>query len=218
MGLGHGRAGQLRADLDDRPLIGGAFGSKGMIAVEAAVAIGAMALGGRSNGSRIAWRTSSGPTRGEASKPTSKSAPRCGRADPRGEGGILADLGYLLPTTAVSARHDRDADDRLLRRHCGGGLVRGARTDKVPHSVRRRRPTRGGVLPRADRRSRGCEMPAQPDPPMQRAGLDVRRLRAVPGSCGRTARPERGPLVGTGVAMCWRQLGERASGRVRADA
>ena len=113
--------------------------------------------GGRSSGSRTAWRTSSAPTRGGASKPTSSwrstrtgGSSRCARE-------ILADLGaYLLPSTAIPPHTTAMLMTGCYDVACGGGLGdRRADRQGPDRSVPWRRPARGGVLPRADRRSCG---------------------------------------------------------------
>ena len=190
----------------------------------------------RSNGSRTAWRTSSAPTRGGASRPTSSSrSTRTGGSSPCAPT-ILADLGaYLLPTTAIPPH-----TTAMLMTGCydiarrGGLGARRADRQGADRSVPRRRPPRGRVLPRADRRPCRARAgtrprrapPAQPDPLVpvpQRARLDVRlgRLRArasiVRSSCAPARREAaRGHRCGDVRRARGRQLGERASGRARA--
>ena len=101
---------------------------------------------------------------------------------------------------------------------CAAGLgARRAHRQGADRSLPRRRPARGRVPARADRRPRrarararaGRAAPAQPDPLLpapERAGLDVRlgRLRALPRSGARAGRSPSAAtrcVVGTGVAM-----------------
>ena len=188
------------------PDVGGAFGSKGVIAVEAVtVAVAAMELGRPLKWVEDRVENFLGAYQGRGVEASVELALDAGGRILAVRAAILADLGaYLLPTTAIPPH-----TTAMLMTGCydipvAEVSVRGARTDKVPTG-----PYRGAGRPEAaylleltvDRAARelglepGRASPAQPDPLVpapERAGLDVRlgRLRAVPRSRARTGRPE----------------------------
>ena len=170
------------------PDVGGAFGSKGVIAVEAVtVALAAMELGrplqvDRGPGGELPGRLPGARSRGvgRARAGCRRADPGCARLDPGRPGGVPP-ADYRDP-----AAHHCDVDDRLLRHPRRGGLrARSAHRQGADRPLPRRRPARGRVPARADRRPRGARAgaragrasPAQPDPLLpapERAGLDVR--------------------------------------------
>jgi carbon-monoxide dehydrogenase large subunit len=199
------------------PDVGGAFGSKGVIAVEAvAVAIGAIELGRPLKWveDRVENFLAAYQGRGvEAEVELALDA--TGRIlAVRAE--ILADLGaYLLPTTAIPPHTTAMLMTGCYDVPAAAVSVRGARTDKVPTG-----PYRGAGRPEA-----AYFLELTVDRAARELGLDAVELRRrnlirsfpYPSALGWTydsgdyarcldralelARPERGPLVGTGVAM-----------------
>ena len=199
------------------PDVGGAFGSKGMIAVEAVtVALAAIDLGRPLKWIEDRVENFLGAYQGRGIEASVELALDAGGRILAVRADILADLGaYLLPTTAIPPH-----TTAMLMTGCydipvAAVSVRGARTDKVPTG-----PYRGAGRPEGaylheltvDRAARelGLE-PAE----LRRRNL----IRSFPhrSALGWTydsgdyercldralelAQPERGPLLGTGVAM-----------------
>jgi carbon-monoxide dehydrogenase large subunit len=199
------------------PDVGGAFGSKGALAVEAVtVALAAMELGRPLKWVEDRVENFLGAYQGRGVEASVELALDTGGRILAVRASILADLGaYLLPTTAIPPH-----TTAMLMTGCydipvAAISVRGARTDKVPTG-----PYRGAGRPEAaylleltvDRAAR--ELGLEP--------AEVRRrnlIRFLPhrsalgwtydsGDYGRCldralelVQPERGPLLGTGVAM-----------------
>ena len=199
------------------PDVGGAFGSKGMIAVEAvAVAIGAMALGRPLKWVEDRVENFLGAYQGRGVEADVELALDAVGRILAVKAEILADLGaYLLPTTAVPPHTTAMLMTGCYDVTAAAVSVRGARTDKVPTG-----PYRGAGRPEA-----AYFLELTVDRAARELGLDpveLRRrnlIRSFPyrsalgwtydsGDYARCldravelARPERGPLVGTGVAM-----------------
>jgi len=199
------------------PDVGGAFGSKGVIAVEAvAVAIGAMALGRPLKWveDRVENFLGAYQGRGVAAEVELALAPSGRILAVKAE--ILADLGaYLLPTTAMPPHTTAMLMTGCYDVRVAAVSVRGARTDKVPTG-----PYRGAGRPEA-----AYFLELTMDRAARELGLDpieLRRrnlIRSFPyrsalgwtydsgdyGLCLDRAvelvRPEHGRLRGTGVAM-----------------
>ena len=199
------------------PEVGGAFGSKGVIAVEAvAVAIGAMALGRPLKWveDRVENFLGAYQGRGVAAEVELALAPSGRILAVKAE--ILADLGaYLLPTTAMPPHTTAMLMTGCYDVRVAAVSVRGARTDKVPTG-----PYRGAGRPEA-----AYFLELTMDRAARELGLDpieLRRrnlIRSFPyrsalgwtydsgdyGLCLDRAvelvRPEHGRLRGTGVAM-----------------
>ncbi len=199
------------------PDVGGAFGSKGAIAVEAvAVAIGALALGRPLKWVEDRVENFLGAYQGRGVEADVELALDASGRILAVRAEILADLGaYLLPTTAIPPHTTAMLMTGCYDVRAAAVSVRGARTDKVPTG-----PYRGAGRPEAaylleltvDRAAR--ELGVDP------AALRRRNLiRSFPyrsalgwtydsGDYARCldravelVRPERGPLLGTGVAM-----------------
>jgi len=199
------------------PDVGGAFGSKGAIAVEAVtVALAAMELGRPLKWVEDRVENFLGAYQGrgiEASVELALDAHGrilAVRAD------ILADLGaYLLPTTAIPPHTTAMLMTGVYDIDCAEVTVTGARTDKVPTG-----PYRGAGRPEA-----AYVLELTVDAAARELGLEpgeLRRrnlIRSFPhrsplgwtydsGDYDRCldralelVQPERGPLLGTGVAM-----------------
>jgi carbon-monoxide dehydrogenase large subunit len=199
------------------PDVGGAFGSKGMIAVEAVtVAVAAMELGRPLKWVEDRVENFLGAYQGRGVEASVELALDASGRILAVRAAILADLGaYLLPTTAVPPH-----TTAMLMTGCydipvAAVSVRGARTDKVPTG-----PYRGAGRPEGaylleltvDRAAR--ELGLEP--------AELRRRNLIRSFPHRSAlgwtydsgdyercldralelvQPERGPLVGTGVAM-----------------
>ena len=199
------------------PDVGGAFGSKGAIAVEAVtVAVAAMELGRPLKWVEDRVENFLGAYQGRGVEASVELALDAGGRILAVRAAILADLGaYLLPTTAVPPH-----TTAMLMTGCydipvAAVSVRGARTDKVPTG-----PYRGAGRPEGaylleltvDRAAR--ELGLEP--------AELRRRNLIRSFPHRSAlgwtydsgdyercldralelvQPERGPLVGTGVAM-----------------
>jgi aerobic carbon-monoxide dehydrogenase large subunit len=199
------------------PDVGGAFGSKGVIAVEAvAVAIGAIELGRPLKWVEDRAENFLGAYQGRGVEADLELALDASGRILAVKAEILADLGaYLLPTTAMPPHTTAMLMSGCYDVRAASVSVRGARTDKVPTG-----PYRGAGRPEAayfleltvDRAARELDI----DP------VELRRrnlIRSFPyrsalgwtydsGDYARCldravelARPERGPLLGTGVAM-----------------
>ena len=199
------------------PDVGGAFGSKGVIAVEAvAVAIGAIELGRPLKWIEDRMENFLGAHQGRGVEAEVELALDASGRILAVKAEILADLGaYLLPTTAMPPHTTAMLMTGCYDVQTAAVTVRGARTDKVPTG-----PYRGAGRPEAayfleqtvDRAA--LELGLDP--------IDLRRrnlIRSFPyrsalgwtydsGDYARCldravelARAEHGPLVGTGVAM-----------------
>ena len=218
------------------PDVGGAFGSKGVIAVEAVtVAVAAMELGRPVKWVEDRVENFLGAYQGRGVEASVELA-----LDPGGRilavhASILADLGaYLLPTTAIPPH-----TTAMLMTGCydipvAAVSVRGARTDKVPTG-----PYRGAGRPEA-----AYVLELTVDAAARELGLEpaeLRRRNLIRSFPHRSAlgftydsgdyercldralelvQPERGPLVGTGVAMYVERAGgnwESARITVRPD-
>jgi aerobic carbon-monoxide dehydrogenase large subunit len=199
------------------PDVGGAFGSKGVIPVEAvAVAIGAIELGRPLKWVEDRVENFLGAYQGRGVEADVELA-----LDARGrilavKAEILADLGaYLLPTTAMPPHTTAMLMTGCYDVQAAAVTARGARTDKVPTG-----PYRGAGRPEA-----AYFLELTVDRAARELGIDpveLRRrnlIRSFPyrsalgwtydsGDYARCldravelAQPERGPLLGTGVAM-----------------
>jgi carbon-monoxide dehydrogenase large subunit len=199
------------------PDVGGAFGSKGVIAVEAvSVAVAAMELG-----RPVKWVEDRSENFVAAYQGRGVEADVELALDPSGRilavsAEILADLGaYLLPTTAMPPHTTAMLMTGCYDVQTASVTVRGARTDKVPTG-----PYRGAGRPEAayfleltiDRAAR--ELGIDPVELRRRNLIRSFPYRSALGwtyDSGDYARcldralelvgPEHGPLVGTGVAM-----------------
>ncbi len=199
------------------PDVGGAFGSKGVIAVEAVtVAFAAMELGRPLKWVEDRMENFLGAYQGRGVEASVELALDAGGRILAVRASILADLGaYLLPTTAIPPHTAAMLMTGCYDIPAAAVTVCGARTDKVPTG-----PYRGAGRPEGaylleltvDRAARelGLE-PAE----LRRRNL----IRSFPhrSALGWTydsgdyercldralelAQPERGPLLGTGVAM-----------------
>jgi carbon-monoxide dehydrogenase large subunit len=199
------------------PDVGGAFGSKGVIAVEAvAVAIGAIALGRPLKWVEDRSENFLGGYQGRGVEADVELALDASGRILAVRAEILADLGaYLLPTTAMPPHTTAMLMTGCYDVQTAAVTVRGARTDKVPTG-----PYRGAGRPEAayflertvDRAARELRL----DP------VELRRRNLICSFPYRSAlgwtydsgdyarcleravelvQPERGPLLGTGVAM-----------------
>ncbi len=199
------------------PDVGGAFGSKGAIAVEAvAVAVAAMELGRPVKWVEDRVENFLGAYQGRGVEAEVELALDAGGRIQAVKAEILADLGaYLLPTTAVPPHTTGMLMTGCYDVQAAAVSVRGARTDKVPTG-----PYRGAGRPEAayfleltiDHAARQLAI----DP------VELRRRNLIRSFPYRTAlgwtydsgdyarclkravelvHPERGPLLGTGVAM-----------------
>jgi aerobic carbon-monoxide dehydrogenase large subunit len=221
------------------PDVGGAFGSKGVIAVEAvAVAIGAIELGRPLKWVEDRMENFLGAYQGRGMEADVELALDASGHIIAVKAEILADLGaYLLPTTAMPPHTTAMLMTGCYDVQAAAVTVRGARTDKVPTG-----PYRGAGRPEA-----AYFLERTVDLAARELGLDPVELRrrnligSFPyrsplgwtydsGDYARCldravelVRPERGPLLGTGVAMYVERAGgnwERArvtvleSGRV----
>jgi carbon-monoxide dehydrogenase large subunit len=199
------------------PDVGGAFGSKGVIAVEAvAVAIGAIALGRPLKWVEDRSENFLGGYQGRGVEADVELALDASGRILAVRAEILADLGaYLLPTTAMPPHTTAMLMTGCYDVQTAAVTVRGARTDKVPTG-----PYRGAGRPEAayflertvDRAARELRL----DP------VELRRRNLICSFPYRSAlgwtydsgdyarcleravelvQPERGPLLGTGLAM-----------------
>ena len=199
------------------PDVGGAFGSKGVIAVEAvAVAIAAMDLGRPLKWVEDRVENFLGAYQGRGAEAEVELALDAAGRILAVRASILADLGaYLLSTTAIPPHTTAMLMTGCYDVPAAAVSVRGARTDKVPTG-----PYRGAGRPEA-----AYFLELTIDRAARRLGLDpveLRRrnlIRTFPhrsalgwtydsGDYARCldralelARPERGSLLGTGVAM-----------------
>ena len=199
------------------PDVGGAFGSKGVIAVEAVtVALAAMELGRPLKWVEDRVENFLGAYQGRGVEASVELALDAGGRILALRASILADLGaYLLPTTAIPPH-----TTAMLMTGCydipvAAVSVRGARTDKVPTG-----PYRGAGRPEG-----AYLLELTVDHAARELGLDpaeLRRRNLIRSFPHRSAlgwtydsgdyercldralelvQPERGPLLGTGVAM-----------------
>jgi aerobic carbon-monoxide dehydrogenase large subunit len=213
------------------PDVGGAFGSKGAIAVEAvAVAIAAIELGRPLKWIEDRWENFLGAYQGRGVEAEVELALDASGRILAVKAEILADLGaYLLPTTAIPPHTTAMLMTGCYDVRAAAVSVRGARTDKVPTG-----PYRGAGRPEA-----AYFLERTVDHAARELGLDpveLRRrnlIRSFPYrsalgwtyDSGDYARcldravelvaPEHGPLIGTGVAMYVERAGGNwESGRV----
>ena len=218
------------------PDVGGAFGSKGVIAVEAvAVAIGAIELGRPLKWVEDRMENFLGAYQGRGVEAEVELALDANGRILAVKAEILADLGsYLLPTTAIPPHTTAMLMTGCYEVPAAAVSVRGVRTDKVPTG-----PYRGAGRPEA-----AYFLELTVDQAARELGVDpveLRRrnlIRAFPyrSSLGWTydsgdyarcleravelVAPERGPLLGTGVAMYVERAGgnwESARVTVRED-
>jgi aerobic carbon-monoxide dehydrogenase large subunit len=199
------------------PDVGGAFGSKGVIAVESVtVALAAMELGRPLKWVEDRVENFLGAYQGRGVQASVELA-----LDARGRilavrADILADLGaYLLPTTAIPPHTTAMLMTGVYDVDCAEVTVTGVRTDKVPTG-----PYRGAGRPEA-----AYVLELTVDAAARELGLEpaeLRRRNLIRSFPHRSAlgwtydsgdyercldralelvQPERGPLVGTGVAM-----------------
>ncbi|HSC01719.1 MAG TPA: xanthine dehydrogenase family protein molybdopterin-binding subunit [Solirubrobacteraceae bacterium] len=199
------------------PDVGGAFGSKGVIAVEAvAVAIGAIELGRPLKWVEERVENFLGAYQGRGVEADVELALDASGRILAVRAEILADLGaYLLPTTAMPPHTTAMLMTGCYDVQAAAVTVRGARTDKVPTG-----PYRGAGRPEA-----AYFLERTVDRAARELGIDpveLRRrnlIRSFPyrsalgwtydsGDYARCldravelAQPERGPRLGTGVAM-----------------
>jgi carbon-monoxide dehydrogenase large subunit len=199
------------------PEVGGAFGSKGVIAVEAvAAAIGAIELGRPLKWVEDRVENFLGAYQGRGVEADVELALDASGRILAVKAELLADLGaYLLPTTAIPPHTTAMLMTGCYDVRAASVSVRGARTDKVPTG-----PYRGAGRPEA-----AYFLERTVDRAARELGIDpveLRRrnlIRSFPyrsalgwtydsGDYARCldravelARPQRGPLVGTGVAM-----------------
>ncbi|MGN6869500.1 MAG: xanthine dehydrogenase family protein molybdopterin-binding subunit [Solirubrobacteraceae bacterium] len=199
------------------PDVGGAFGSKGVIAVEAvAVAIASIELGRPLKWVEDRVENFLGAYQGRGVEADVELVLDASGRILAVKAEIVADLGaYLLPTTAVPPHTTAMLMTGCYDVPAAAVSVRGARTDKVPTG-----PYRGAGRPEA-----AYFLERTVDRAARQLGLDpieLRRrnlIRSFPhrsalgwtydsgdyvGCLDRAvelAQPERGPLLGTGVAM-----------------
>jgi len=199
------------------PDVGGAFGSKGVIAVEAVtMAIGAIELGRPLKWVEDRVENFLGAYQGRGVEAEVELALDADGRILAVKAEILSDLGaYLLPTTAIPPHTTAMLMTGCYDVRAAAVSVRGARTDKVPTG-----PYRGAGRPEAayfleltvDRAAR--ELGVDPVELRRRNLIRSFPYRSALGwtyDSGDYARcldralelvgPERGPLLGTGVAM-----------------
>ncbi len=218
------------------PDVGGAFGSKGVIAVEAvAVAIAAIELGRPLKWVEDRMENFLGAYQGRGVEAEVELALDANGRFLAVKAEILADLGaYLLPTTAIPPHTTAMLMTGCYDIGAAAVRVRGVRTDKVPTG-----PYRGAGRPEAayfleltvDRAAR--ELGVDPIELRRRNLIRSFPYRSVLGwtydsgdyagcldRAVELARPEHGPLIGTGVAMYVERAGgnwETARMTVRED-